>query len=166
MQSRVLCRDVTTFHRDIITESHGVTSQNTVIVILIALRTTKNTPLETPFPQTARNLLTCGVLLISQRLCVCGNVTISWSITQWYGTADQDMRDTTAVRPFLENRPSLRGRISEGYCYVISCSLSVSAQFNDAYWVILGARGGAVVWGIASRLEGHGFDSRCDFSLT
>ena len=53
--------------------------------------------------------------------------------------------DTTAVRPFLENRPSLRAPIPEGYCYVTSCCLnSVSAQFNNAYWVILGVPGGAV----------------------
>jgi len=47
----VLFRDVTSFHRDILTESHGVTSQNTVIVILIALRTTKNTAPKLPFPK-------------------------------------------------------------------------------------------------------------------
>ena len=51
MQCRVLCRDVTIFHRNLLTKSYGVASQNTVIVILIALRTTKNTPPKLPFPK-------------------------------------------------------------------------------------------------------------------
>ena len=70
MQCRVLCRDATTFQRNILLKSHGVTSRNIVIVILIALRTTKNKPLNLPFPKRKEDYWRAGCVNSSETLCL------------------------------------------------------------------------------------------------